>query len=187
MSRGSSTTHTIRPSRRSSAQNTHSSSSVTLKQRLQNRTRSLASVIADASRATSSAGTLRRWKAIRCADFGPMPGSRPSSSISVWTGGEYALGTSTALDDLGAGEGLGESVEGARPWTGIREVVQLVQIDRLGAASRPDVLGRGGAGDAELDGDGAAGGRRPGRLDGATVLVALGAMRLVGGGHADGA
>ena len=34
----------------------------------------LASLIAAASRATSSAGILSRWKAIRCADFGPMPG-----------------------------------------------------------------------------------------------------------------
>ena len=88
MSRDSSTTQTMRWSRRSSLQNVHSSLSVTLKQRAQNRTRALASVIAAASRATSSAGILSRWKAIRCADFGPMPGSRPSSSMSVWTGGE---------------------------------------------------------------------------------------------------
>ena len=26
------------------------------------------------------------WNAMRCADFGPTPGSRPSSSISAWTG-----------------------------------------------------------------------------------------------------
>ena len=84
----SSTTHTIRGSRRSSVQNAHSSASVTLKQRAQKRTLALASLIAPARRATSSAGIFSRWKAIRCADFGPMPGSRPSSSISVWTGGE---------------------------------------------------------------------------------------------------
>ena len=69
-------------------QNEHSSLSVTLKQRWQKRTLALASVIAPASRATSSAGILSRWKAMRWADFGPMPGSRPSSSISAWTGGE---------------------------------------------------------------------------------------------------
>jgi hypothetical protein len=46
----------------------------------------LASLIAITNRLTSSLGNLRRWNAIRCADFGPMPGSRPSSSMSAWTG-----------------------------------------------------------------------------------------------------
>ena len=87
MSRDSSTTHRIAESRRSSRQMGHSSPSATFQQRAQNRTLALASVMAMASRATSSAGTFSRWKAIRCADFGPMPGSRPSSSMSAWTGG----------------------------------------------------------------------------------------------------
>ena len=54
----------------------------------QKRTFSLASRMAAASRMTSSAGILSRWKAMRWADRGPIPGSRPSSSMSVWTGGE---------------------------------------------------------------------------------------------------
>jgi hypothetical protein len=69
-------------------QNEHISLSVTLKQRAQKRTLALASLMAVDRRATSSAGIFSRWKAIRCADFGPMPGRRPSSSMSVWTGGE---------------------------------------------------------------------------------------------------
>ena len=97
---------------------------MTLKHRAQKRTLALASVIALARRATSSAGTLRRWKAIRCADFGPMPGSRPSSSISAWTGGEYALATSAfpPLDELGTRERLGQAVQGARAGWRIDEV-----------------------------------------------------------------
>ncbi len=68
--------------------------------------------MARASRAASSAGSLRRWKAIRCADLGPIPGSRPSSSISAWTGGAYVAGMRSALvDELGAGERLGHSLE----------------------------------------------------------------------------
>ena len=30
---------------------------------------------------------------MRCADFGPTPGRRPSSSISAWTGAAYGLVT----------------------------------------------------------------------------------------------
>ena len=87
MSRDSSTTHTTDESRESSLQIGHRAVSAMLKHRSQNRTRALASVSAWASRATSSAGIFKRWNAMRCADFGPIPGSRPSSSISVWTGG----------------------------------------------------------------------------------------------------
>jgi hypothetical protein len=57
-----------------------------LKHRSQNVTRSLASLMARASRLASSAGNFNRWKAMRCADLGPIPGSRPSSSISACTG-----------------------------------------------------------------------------------------------------
>ena len=42
--------------------------------------------IASASRVASSRVPRRKWKAIRCADFGPMPGSLRSSSISRVTG-----------------------------------------------------------------------------------------------------
>jgi hypothetical protein len=42
--------------------------------------------IADARRVASSFEPRSRWKAIRCADFGPIPGSLRSSSISFETG-----------------------------------------------------------------------------------------------------
>jgi hypothetical protein len=64
----------------------HSSCSDTLKHRWQNTTRAFASVMARAKRWASSVGSLSRWKAMRCADFGPIPGSRPSSSINACTG-----------------------------------------------------------------------------------------------------
>ena len=77
MSRGSSTTQITVLSRRSSAQIDTALSpvpSAMLKQRLQNVTLSFASVIERASRAASSRDSFSRWKAMRCADFGPMPG-----------------------------------------------------------------------------------------------------------------
>jgi hypothetical protein len=95
MSRGSSTTHTTVASRRSSAQMPHSvasapaADSAMLKQRRQNETRSLAAAIAPASRSASVDASLSRWKAMRCADLGPTPGNRPSSSMSSWTGSGY--------------------------------------------------------------------------------------------------
>jgi hypothetical protein len=42
--------------------------------------------IAVESRVASSRDPRSRWKAIRCADLGPMPGSLRSSSISFATG-----------------------------------------------------------------------------------------------------
>src|SRR5215213_9455234 len=81
--------HRTVASRRPSRQIPHSSPSQTLKQRRQNDTLSLASVIDRARRKASSSGSFRRWKAMRWADFGPTPGRRPSSSIRLWTGGAY--------------------------------------------------------------------------------------------------
>jgi hypothetical protein len=42
--------------------------------------------IAPERRVASSCEPRSRWKAIRCADLGPMPGSLRSSSISLATG-----------------------------------------------------------------------------------------------------
>src|SRR5262249_19160881 len=42
-----------------------------------------------ARRRASSGATRNRWNAMRCADFGPTPGSRPSSSIRFWTAPSY--------------------------------------------------------------------------------------------------
>src|SRR5205807_2189551 len=89
MSRGSSTTHTTVASRRSSAQMEHCGPSEMLKQRAQKVMRSFTSVMERASRTASSFGSFRRWNAMRWADFGPTPGSRPSSSIRSWTGPAY--------------------------------------------------------------------------------------------------
>src|SRR5437660_441913 len=81
MSRGSSTTQTKVGSRLLSVHSSHSSPSDTLKQRVQKRMRSFTAEMAAASRRASSGDSLRRWKAMRCADLGPMPGRRPSSCI----------------------------------------------------------------------------------------------------------
>jgi hypothetical protein len=91
MSRGSSTTHSTVVSRRGSVQMAHSSApspalTAMFQHRRQNATLSLTSEIARASRTASSFDSFSRWKAMRWADFGPMPGSRPSSSIRSWTG-----------------------------------------------------------------------------------------------------
>jgi len=86
MSCESSTTQTMRVSRRGSRQMAHSSPpSLKLKQREQNDTRSLASTMARLRRSASSLGAFKRWNATRWADFGPIPGSRPSWSMSSWT------------------------------------------------------------------------------------------------------
>ena len=97
MSRGSSTTHSNVASRRSSAHIVHNSDSDTLKQRSQNRTRTFISLIAAVSRAVSSVGNFMRWKASRWADFGPIPGRRPNSSMTCCTASAC---TSTALCQL---------------------------------------------------------------------------------------
>ena len=69
-----------------SAQMPHSSPSLMLKHRWHHATRSLASAMARARRRASSLDSFSRWKAMRWADLGPMPGSRPSSSMRSWTG-----------------------------------------------------------------------------------------------------
>src|SRR6476620_9860345 len=86
MSLGSSTTQTCEPSRRGSAQIRQRSSSETLPHTAQNRTPSRTLVSTAVSRSISVGSTDNRWNAIRCALFGPIPGSLPSSSIRSWTG-----------------------------------------------------------------------------------------------------
>src|SRR5688572_6421095 len=66
-----------------------------------------------ASRLASSAGRRRRWKAIRWADFGPIPGRRPSSSTRFWTGPSYTLMVHVRpLLAEEAAEAAGEAAEG---------------------------------------------------------------------------
>ena len=67
----------------------HRSPSATLKHSRQNAMRSFACTIACARRFASSGGAFTSQNARRCADFGPMPGSRDSSSISSWIGPSY--------------------------------------------------------------------------------------------------
>src|SRR4051794_19762308 len=86
---GSSTTQMTATSRRGSRQMRHCSSSATLPQIVQNRTLSLTSVRAETRRRTSTGSAASRWKAMRCALFGPTPGSRPSSSMRSWTAPSY--------------------------------------------------------------------------------------------------
>ena len=86
---GSSTTQSIVRSRPSSRQMRQSSPSATLPHSLQKKMRSFAWTIDSASRLASSGGAFTRWNASRCADFGPMPGRRESSSIRSWIGPSY--------------------------------------------------------------------------------------------------
>src|SRR5579875_2227002 len=67
----------------------HTSDSATLPQTLQNFTSLLTRSSVLASRSTSVGSVASRWKAMRCALFGPTPGSRPSSSIRSWTAPSY--------------------------------------------------------------------------------------------------
>src|SRR6478735_9332101 len=87
----SSTTQITAGSRRGSRQIVHSSCSVTLPQTVQNLTLSLTVVMASTSRFMSWGSASRMWNASRCADLGPTPGRRPSSSISSWTAPSYTI------------------------------------------------------------------------------------------------
>jgi hypothetical protein len=58
------------------------SCSLTLPQMEQKRTLSRTSIRICASRVVSKLWVCKMWNAMRCADFGPMPGRRPSSSMS---------------------------------------------------------------------------------------------------------
>src|SRR5204863_4335179 len=49
---------------------------------------------ASASRRASCGGAFTMWNASRCADFGPIPGSRDSSSIRSWIGPSNTLSAS---------------------------------------------------------------------------------------------
>jgi hypothetical protein len=86
---GSSTTQIVSASREGSAQSLQSSLSATPKHSRQKRIRSLACTIAPASRLASCSADFTMWKASRCADFGPMPGRRFSSSTRSWIGPSY--------------------------------------------------------------------------------------------------
>src|SRR3954451_5124918 len=85
----SSTTQMAVGSRRGSRQMLQVSCSEMFPQILQNLTRSLTWTTASTSRFMSSGSASRMWNAIRWADLGPMPGRRPSSSISSWTAPSY--------------------------------------------------------------------------------------------------
>src|SRR5947208_16196613 len=81
-SRGSSTTQSTVRSRLGERQIVHCSPSAMKKQSLQNRMRALTSVSAAASRSTDSLGVRKIYKDRRWAVFGPILGSRLSSSIT---------------------------------------------------------------------------------------------------------
>src|SRR5690606_21166908 len=90
---GSSTTHRTSSLRRGSLQIRHRSDSATLKQVAQNRTNSFTRVSAAASRVTSVGSADSTWNAMRCALLGPIPGSRPSSSMRSWIAPSYITGS----------------------------------------------------------------------------------------------
>ena len=70
--------------------------SATLPHSRQNEMRSLACTMTAARRLASSGGALTSQNARRCADFGPTPGSRASSSMSSWMGPSYATAQSSS-------------------------------------------------------------------------------------------
>src|SRR5438034_739381 len=117
-------------SRLSSRQMRQSSPSATLPHSRQNEMRSLAWVMADASRLASSGGALTSQKASRWADFGPMPGNRASSSISSWIGPSNT-GSVTAPLEWGRAEHLLDAPEGL---VVARRVLLLDDLDARGAA-----------------------------------------------------
>src|SRR4051794_37936655 len=90
----------------------HCSSSDTLKQIEQNRTRCLTSSSTSASRRTSLGSACNRWNAIRCAPLGPTPGRRPSSSMRSWTMPSYNSGVLGEAESAGAGVGAGAAEAG---------------------------------------------------------------------------
>src|SRR5215217_420444 len=81
----------------------HRSPSATFQQIRQKWTRALTSVMALARRSASAGSTLRMWKASRWALLGPIPGSRPSSSIRSWTGPSYIGSAAPPASDAQAG------------------------------------------------------------------------------------
>jgi recombination protein RecR len=78
---GSSTTQMTVRSRRGSSQMRQMSASETLPQIVQNLTSFFTRIRTAARRSTSVSSAASRWNAMRCALFGPTPGSRPSSSM----------------------------------------------------------------------------------------------------------
>src|SRR5436190_965070 len=116
-------------SRLSSRQMRQNSPSATLPHSRQNEMRSLARVMADASRLASSGGALTNQKASRWADFGPMPGRRASSSISSWIGPSNTVSV-TPLEG-GRSEHLLDAPEGL---VVARRVLFLDDLDARGAA-----------------------------------------------------
>src|SRR5450759_2817801 len=144
----------------------HHASSAKLPQVVQKVTRALTSVSASTSRRTSAASVASRWKAIRCALLGPMPGSLPSSSIRSWTGPSYTspaygvdwgpspprrAGSDRTVDDLvdhGATEQLGNERRAGQPRLlddgriPLVEVRLLVRRTAAGASGRRRTRGR---------------------------------------------
>src|SRR5438874_4407437 len=129
---GSSTTQMTVASRPGSRHTRQSSPSATFPHSRQKLTRSLALTMASASRLASSGAVFTRWKASRCADFGPMPGRRDSSSMRSWIGPSYTRQRPATgpllVGDLGVQLGL-EPLE-CRILVGGRFIVVLDEGDR---------------------------------------------------------
>src|SRR5919204_175749 len=143
---GSSTTQMISGSRRWSWQIRQRASSARLKQISHSPMRSLTSRIASASALASSLSARRMWKARRWAVRCPIPGSLPSSVMSLWTGGAYKRGCLEAREAQraqvhAAGQaaelGLLELLGGPQGLVGggedhVLQQLGIVGIDRLG-------------------------------------------------------
>src|SRR5665648_865231 len=166
---GSSTTQMVASERRGSRQTRQFSSWATLPQMLQNLTRAFTSRSTSASRLTSSGSSASRWKAIRWALLGPIPGSRPSSSIRSWTAPSYTPSTygvppTTAPDaaltppPATGSVVLGELVDhGAAEHLGDERGADQARVVKIHVVRRGVELGRFGRGRAGRPGGGPAG------------------------------
>src|SRR3954453_12401718 len=122
-------------SRCGSRQIRHWLSSETLKQISQNLTVSLTFLSMAARRMTSSGSAARMWKASRWALFGPIPGSRPSSSIRSWIGPSYMAAVRNGSEGK-AGDAAAQTAGTA----GDRAELLFLQLGgvRVGVADRGD-------------------------------------------------
>src|SRR5499427_5648401 len=86
---GVSTTHSCEASRLGEAHSEHSSSSAKVLHLAQRRTLLSARDRDSASLPAPVLSCCSRWYAVRCADFGPMPGMQRSASISSSSAGDF--------------------------------------------------------------------------------------------------
>src|SRR5438067_81340 len=124
-------------SRRSSRQIRQVCCSDTFPQISQNCTPSLTLPRTSCRRPMSAGSALSRWKAIRWALLGPIPGSRPSSSIRSWTTPSY----NCSAAETEAAEVRHAAAETTRQWAELL-LGELLRVGRRVAHRRDDQVGQ---------------------------------------------